>query len=77
MTPEVILLRDFPGGSVVKNPPADARDVGSIPGPGGSHVPWSNQAGEPQLPSQRAPEPRSHEHACTLEPCSATSEMLQ
>ena len=28
----------FPGGAVVKNPPAnagDARDVGSIPGPGG------------------------------------------
>ena len=22
----------FPGGSVVKNPPANARDVGSIPG---------------------------------------------
>ena len=25
--------RGFPGGSVVKNPPANARDVGSIPGP--------------------------------------------
>ena len=24
----------FPGGSVVKNPPANAGDVGSIPGPG-------------------------------------------
>ena len=24
----------FPGGSVVKNPPANARDTGSIPGPG-------------------------------------------
>ena len=24
----------FPGGSVVKNPPADAGDVGSIPGSG-------------------------------------------
>ena len=23
---------DFPGGSVVKNPPAKARDAGSIPG---------------------------------------------
>ena len=28
----------FPGGSVVKNPPASAGDTGSIPGPGGSHV---------------------------------------
>ena len=28
----------FHGGSVVKNPPANAGDMGSIPGPGGSHV---------------------------------------
>ena len=33
---------DFPGGTVVQNPPANARDVGSIPGPGRSHMPWSN-----------------------------------
>ena len=26
--------RDFPGGPVVKNPPANARDAGSIPGRG-------------------------------------------
>ena len=32
----------FPGGAVVKNPPANAGDVGSIPGPGRSHMPWSN-----------------------------------
>ena len=25
-------LKDFPGGSVVKNPPANAGDMGSIPG---------------------------------------------
>ena len=29
-------LVDFPGGSVVKNPPANAGDMGSIPGLGGS-----------------------------------------
>ena len=29
------------GGSIVKNPPADARDTGSTPGPGRSHRPWS------------------------------------
>ena len=33
---------DFPGGTVVKNPPANAGDMGSIPDPGRSHVPWSN-----------------------------------
>ena len=35
-------LRDFPGGAVVKNPPANAGDMGSIPGPGRSHMPQSN-----------------------------------
>ena len=33
---------DFPGGAVVKNPPANAADTGSIPGPGRSHMPRSN-----------------------------------
>jgi len=28
----------FPGGSVAKNPPANAGDTGSIPDPGGSHM---------------------------------------
>ena len=32
----------FPGGSVVKNPPASAGDTGSIPGLGRSHQLWSN-----------------------------------
>ena len=32
----------LPGGSMVKNPPANAGDTGSVPGPGGSHMPWSN-----------------------------------
>ena len=35
--------RDFPGGPVVKNPPANAGHTGSIPGPGRSHIPWSNK----------------------------------
>ena len=34
--------RDFPGGTVVKNPPANAGDTGSTPGPGRSHMPRSN-----------------------------------
>ena len=33
---------DFPGGAVVKNPSANAGDMGSIPGPGRSHMPQSN-----------------------------------
>ena len=30
--------RDFPGGPVAKNPPANARDMSSVPGPGQSHM---------------------------------------
>ena len=32
----------FPGGMVVKNPPANTGDTGSSPGLGRSHMPWSN-----------------------------------
>ena len=49
----------FPGGSVVKNPPTNAGDVGSIPGPGRSleeematcfnilawEIPWTEEPG--------------------------------
>ena len=34
--------RGYHGGSVVKNPPANAEDTGSIPGPGRSHILWGN-----------------------------------
>ena len=33
------LARGFPGGPVVKNPPANAGDKGSIPGARRSHMP--------------------------------------
>ena len=33
---------NFPGGPVVKNPPANAGNMGSVPGPGRFHVPWGN-----------------------------------
>ena len=36
------ILGDFPGGPVVKNPPANAGDGSSIPGPGRPHVPQGN-----------------------------------
>ena len=34
-----IFIQGFPGGTVVKNPPATAGDMGSSPGPGRSHMP--------------------------------------
>ena len=43
----------FPGGAVVGSLPANAGDTGSSPGLGGSHVPQSNWAREPQLLSLR------------------------
>ena len=49
----------FPGGSVIKNPPADIGDMCSIPGPGRSHMPWSSEPLVVQLLNQcsRAQEP--------------------
>ena len=35
-------MLEFPGGPVVKNPPANAGDMGSIPGLGGCYMPQSN-----------------------------------
>ena len=38
----VVWQGDFPGGAVVKDPPANARDTGSSPGLGRSHMLRSN-----------------------------------
>ena len=46
--------RDFPGGAVVKNPPANAGDKGSSPGRGRYNMPQSNKVRAPQLLSPRA-----------------------
>ena len=43
----------FPGGAVVESLPANAGDTGSSPGLGGSHMPRSDWAREPQLLSLR------------------------
>ena len=43
----------FPGGAVVENLPASAGDTGSSPGLGGSRMPRSGWAREPQLLSLR------------------------
>ena len=34
--------QDFSGGAVVKSPPVNAGDTGLSPGPGRSHMSWSN-----------------------------------
>ena len=44
----------FPGGAVVKNPPANARDMGSSPDLGRSHMPRNNKARAPQRMSLRS-----------------------
>ena len=60
-----MMPRDFPGGTVVKNPSASAGDMGSSPGPGRSHMPQSNYARASQLLSlgSRARSPQL-EKAC-------------
>ena len=52
-----INCRGFPGGSVVKNLPANAGDMGSVSDVGGSHMLQSNKAPVPQLLSLHALEP--------------------
>ena len=42
-------MEGYPGGSVVKNPPANAGDTGPTPSLGRSHMPWNNSAWVPQL----------------------------
>ena len=39
---KIAQAQGFPGGSVVKNSLANARDIGLIPGLGRSHMPGSN-----------------------------------
>ena len=53
----------FPGGSVVKNPPANTQDRGSIPGPQRSHMPQSPciTTIEPVLQSQGTTTTEAHE----------------
>ena len=40
---------DFPGGPVVKNPPSNAGDVGSVPGQGTKIPPCRRGATKPTL----------------------------
>ena len=52
--------QDFPGGPVVKHPPANAGDMGSIPGPGRFYMPRGNQTQELQLLKPTPPDPILH-----------------
>ena len=55
---------------MVKNPPANAGDMGSSPGPGRSHMPRSNQVRVPQLLSLRSREGApQQERPLQLEAC--------
>ena len=61
---------DFPGVSVDKSPPANARDMGSIPGSRRFHVAWSNWASAAHLLCASAPAPTTEAHApraCALQ----------
>ena len=56
--------QNFPGGSVVKNPPTSAGDKGLIPDLGRSHMRWSISPGtttaEPVLSSLGAATTEAH-----------------
>ena len=56
---------DFPSGPVVKNPPSNAGDVGSIPG-GGAKI--------PHAVGQLSPHSATTEPACSWSPCATTRE---
>ena len=71
----------FPGGSVVKNLPANAGDRSLIPGPGRSleeemathfsilawRIPWTEESdGLQSMGSQRVGHDLATEHTCTL-----------
>ena len=63
----------FPGGAVVESLLASAGDTGSGPGLGGSRMPWSGWAHEPQLLSLRIWSlcPATREAAIVRGPCTA------
>ena len=51
------MINNFPGGTVAESPPANAGDMGSVPGPGRSHMLWSN--GSPCVTATEARVPYS------------------
>ena len=73
-------VKGFPVGAVVKDLPANARDMGSSPGPGRSYMLCSNKARAPQLLSlsSRARKPQLlSPRATTTEACAPRACALQ
>ena len=70
---------DFPRGPVDMNEPANAGDMGSIPGPGRFHMLQGNLAHAPQLLKWACPEPilcnkRSH---CSEKPAHSSKDPVK
>ena len=64
--------RTYTAGAVDTNLPANAEDMGLVPGLGIFHMPWDKKAYAPQLlsPHSRAQEPQPlSPHATTTEAC--------
>ena len=61
--------RDFPGGTVVKDLPANSGDTDLNTSPGRSHMPQSNKARVPEVLNLRS---RAHEPQL-LSPCATTT----
>ena len=64
--------KDFPGGLVNRSLPANAGDTDSVPGLGGFHIPWSNQAWVLQLMNLLSQEPETRE-ATTMQSSKTTA----
>ena len=56
----ILLKTDFPGATVVKNPAANAGDMGSIPGLGSFYMPWSSDVCAPQVRIPLEPASRNY-----------------
>ena len=57
------ILETFPGGSVVKNPPCNAGDMGSIPG-WGTKIPHAMEQISPQATSTETVSASTEDPAC-------------
>ena len=70
---KVEVNRGFPGGSIVKNLPTNAGDMGSIPGSGRFHMPHYNKARAPRTcalqqekpPQREAQAPQLESRSCS------------
>ena len=68
---------DFPVGPMVKNPSANAGDIGSIPGLGKFHMPWATKSLYLLSPNFRACEAQLLKSACPRAPALQQEKPLQ